>query len=145
MNALAALERPDERLVLEERAVGDRIVDPLEILLQPPAGTDRQMADLGVPHLPLGQTDSLARGDEAPVRIGRPQVVEDGRARERDGVSRSRRRAAPAVEDDERYERAARQISAKDSISSEAPPTRAPSTSGCASSSAAFSGFTEPP
>ena len=57
-----------------------------------------------------------------------------------------RRRAAPAVEDDERYEvDAARQIAAKESGSSEAPPTRAPSIEGCESSSAAFSGLTEPP
>ncbi len=54
--------------------------------------------------------------------------------------------AAPAVEDDERYEvDAARQIAAKESGSSEAPPTRAPSTDVCDMSSAAFSGLTEPP
>ena len=51
-----------------------------------------------------------------------------------------------AVEHDERYEvEAARQIAAKESGSSEAPPTRAPSIDGCDKSSAAFSGLTEPP
>ena len=45
------------------------------------------------------------------------------------------RRAAPAVQDHERYERERcrrAQIAANDSTSSEAPPTSAPSTSGCA-------------
>ena len=40
---------------------------------------------------------------------------------------------------------AARQMAVSDSGSSDAPPTSAPSTSGCRSSSAALSGLTEPP
>ena len=58
------------------------------------------------------------------------------------------RRDSPAVEDDERYEgirAAVSHIALKESTSSDAPPTRAPSTSGCASSAPALSGLTEPP
>ena len=42
------------------------------------------------------------------VRVLRPEPVEDGRVGEVDGVPRPGRRAAPAVEDDERYEWARR-------------------------------------
>ena len=75
-----------------------------------------------------------------------PQPVEDRRVRELDRVSRAGRGAAPPVEDDERYEgKLRRQIAAKESTSSEAPPTSAPSTPGWPRSSAALSGLTEPP
>ena len=140
------LERAVERRVLEERAVADRDVHALEILEEDPARADREMADLGVAHLALRQPDRLARGLQRRVRKLAPEPVEHRRPRELDRVARPRRRAAPAVEDDERYEvDAARQIAAKESGSSEAPPTRAPSIDDCESSSAAFSGLTEPP
>ena len=58
-----------------------------------------------------------------------PQPVEHRRLGQLDGVARPGRRAAPAVEDDERYERdAVRHMAANESTSSEAPPTSAPST-----------------
>ena len=143
---LRALEGADEHRILEERAVADRGVHPLQVLEQDPAGPDRQMADLGVAHLPGRQADRLAGGREGRVRVLAPEPVEDGRVRELDSIARAGRRAAPAVEDDERYEvDAARQIAAKESGSSEAPPTSAPSIEGWARSSAAFSGLTEPP
>jgi hypothetical protein len=141
-------ERRHERLVLEERAVGNRPVDPLEVLVEHTAGADRQVADLGIAHLSRRQSDRFARCRESRVRVVRPEPVEHRRRRQLDRVSRTRRRAAPAVQDDERYEReraAASHIAANESISSDAPPTSAPSTSGCAISSAAFSGFTDPP
>ena len=111
------------------------------------------MTDLGVPHLPVGQADGGTRRGELRRREAAGEVVEDRGVREVDGVPRPRRRETPAVEDHERDERqalpahvaAARQIAAKDAGSSEAPPTSAPSTAGCPSSSLAFSGFTEPP
>ena len=55
------LECADERRVLEERAVADRAVHALEILEQDPAGADREVTDLGVPHLARRQADRLAR------------------------------------------------------------------------------------
>src|SRR5438046_89289 len=105
------------------------------------------MADLGVAHLAGRQADRLAGGLERRVRVLGPEPVEVRRVGEQDRVPRAGRRAAPAVEDDERYEReaAAWQIAVNDSTSSDAPPTRAPSTPCSASSSAAFSGLTEPP
>ena len=141
-----ALERPDERRVLEERAVADRLVHAHQVLEEDPPGADRQVPDLGVAHLPRRQPDRLAGGLQRRVRVLAPEPVEHRRRRQLDGVARPGRRAAPAVEDDERYEvDAARQIAAKESGSSEAPPTSAPSIAGCERSSAAFSGLTEPP
>ena len=125
----------------------------IEVLEEDAPGADRQVADLGVPHLARRQADGLARGRELGVRIALPEGVEDGRVRELDRVARPRRREPPAVEDDEDDElrhactacAPARQIASNDAASSDAPPTSAPSTSGCARSTAAFSGFTEPP
>ena len=145
MDAVAALERRDERRDLEERAVRDRLVHAQQILVEPSAGADRQVADLAVPHLPGRQAGRLAGRLDRRVRELAPEPVEDRRVGKLDGVARAGRRAAEAVEDDERYEREARHIAANESTSSEAPPTSAPSIAGCARSSAAFSGFTEPP
>src|SRR5919199_6212947 len=134
---LRALERGDERGVLEEGALSDRAVYALEVLVEDPSRPDGQVPDLGVPHLPGGKADRLAGRLQRRVRIARPESVEDRRLRELDRVPRPRRRTAPAVEDDERYERESRaavsQIAVNDPTSSEAPPTRAPSTSGCSS------------
>ena len=69
-----APKRRDERHVLEEAAVRDRAVDPLEVLVEHAAGADRQMADLGVAHLPRRQTDRLARRSEPRVRVLAPQA-----------------------------------------------------------------------
>src|SRR5262249_10847357 len=148
VNPPAALEGAAEHWVLEQGAVGDRAVDALEVLVQAAAGADRQVADLGVPHLAGRQADRLAGRVESRVWIRPPEPAEDRRVGQLDGIPRPRRGAAPAVEDDERYEwcgDAARHIAANDSRSSEAPPTSAPSMSRSAQSSSAFSGFTEPP
>ena len=142
-----APERGDERLILEERAVRDRAVDALEVLIEHPAGADRQVTHLGVAHLSRWESDGLARCGQSRVRVLRPQPVEHRRRCELDGVPRTRGRTAPPVEDDERYEReraAASHIATNESMSRDAPPTSAPSTPGCASSSSAFSGLTDP-
>ena len=142
----ATLEGAAQGRVLEERAVLDRAVHAHQVLVEDPARPDRQVADLGVPHLAGRQADRLAGGLQLRVRVLGPDPVEDRRVGQLDGVARAGRRTAPPVEDDERYEgRAALQIAANEATSSEAPPTSAPSTSGCASSSAALSGLTEPP
>src|SRR6266508_97885 len=141
-----AAERADERLVLEERPIRYRAVHALEVLVENAPAADRQVADLRVPHLSRRQADRLSRGVERRVRVLAPEPVEHRRVRELDGVAGPRRCAAPTVEDDEHYEWiAAWQIAANDSTSRDAPPTRAPSTLGCPRSSAALSGFTEPP
>src|SRR5262245_28839731 len=146
VHVLAAVECSDQRRILEERAVLDRVVHTHQVLEQDAPGADRQVPDLRVPHLPVREADRLSRGLQRGVRVLAPQPVEDGRLRELDRVPRPGRGQPPPIEDDQRYERiAARQIAANDSTSSDAPPTSAPSTSGWASSSDALSGFTEPP
>ena len=145
-HALAPLEHGAQHRVVEERAVGDRVVDAFEVLRQPAAGADRQMADLGVAHLTWRKPGGLARRGERRVRPLRPEPVEHRCVGELDRVAGTGRGTSPAIEDDERYEwEAARQIAANDSTSRDAPPTRAPSMSGRAQSSAAFSRLTEPP
>src|SRR3954470_5317976 len=148
MDAPSALEGGAQRRVVDQGAVGDRLVDTHQVLVEPPARADRQVADLGVPHLPGREPGGLARRLDRRVRVLGPETVEHGRLRQVDGISWTGGRAAPSVQDDERYERTstdARQIAANDSTSSDAPPTSAPSTEGCPSRSAAFSGLTEPP
>src|SRR4029079_7402976 len=141
-----ALERRHQRTVLEERAVADGGVHALQILEEDPPGADRQVPDLGVAHLPGREPARLTGCRKRRVRKLAPEPVEDRRPRELHGVAGTGRSAAPAVEDDERYEvNAARQSAAKESGSSEAPPTSAPSIEGWERSSAAFSGLTEPP
>ena len=131
VHAAAALEGRAQRGVLEERAVGDRAVDAHQVLVEPAPCADRQVPDLRVAHLPRRQARCLAGRIEGRVREVAPEAVEDRCVRQLDGVAGTGRRAAPPVEDDERYERvAARQIARKESTSSDAPPTSAPSTSG---------------
>src|SRR5207248_5529459 len=128
MDAPPALEQAAQHRVVEQRAGGERPVDASEVLVEAASGADRQVPDLGVAHLAGGQANGLARGVERRVRKLAPEPVEDRRVRELDRIARTRRCAAPAVEDDERYEwgAAARQIAANDSTSSDAPSTRAP-------------------
>ena len=154
MDVAAALarapERGRERVVPCERAVLDREAHTREVLEQDPAGPDREVPDLRVPHLSRRKPDRLTRGGEHGVRVAIPERVEDRRAGELDRVSRSGRSDAPAVQDDEddgpqAASTPARQIASNETRSSEAPPTSAPSTSGSARSTAALSGFTDPP
>src|SRR5581483_395317 len=128
VHLLSPLEGRDERRVVEERAVLDGLVDPHQVLVEHPAGADRQVAHLGVAHLSRWEAYGLAGRIERRVRTLGPEPVEDGRLRLRDGISRAGGRAAPAVEDDEDYRTAARQIAANESGSREAPPTSASST-----------------
>src|SRR6266550_3044840 len=148
MHPLASFEGAHQGRVLEERPVFDRLVDAHEVLKQDASGADREVSDFAVAHLSGRQPDGLARRVERGVRERLPQPVEVRGVGELHGIARSGRREAPAVEDDERYEgmlAPARQIAMKDSRSSDAPPTSAPSTSGWLSRTAALSGLTEPP
>ena len=149
--AAGALAGGEQRLVLEEGAVGDRVVDPGQVLLDDRPGAEVEVADLGVAHLPVGQADVATLGREPGVREALPEVVEDRGLGERDRVAGPGLGQAPAVEDDERdrgdgqrgqvAQPAASTIAAKSSGSSAAPPTRAPSISGRPSSSAALRGL----
>ena len=100
--AAGALAGGEQRLVLEEAAVGDRVVDPRQVLLDDRPGAEVEVADLGVAHLPVGQADVAALGGELGVGEAAPEAVEDRRLGERDRVARAGLGQAPAVEDDER-------------------------------------------
>ena len=80
------------------------LVHAHQVLVEDAARPDRQVADLGVPHLAGRQADRLAGGLQLRVRVLGPEPVEDRRVGQLDGVAGAGRRAAPAVEDDERYE-----------------------------------------
>ena len=73
--------------VLEKGAVLDRLVDPEDVLLDDPARSQVQVADLAVPHLPVGQADRLSRCVETSAGEPLPEAVEDGGPGERDRVS----------------------------------------------------------
>ena len=97
--APGAVAGVEQRRVFEEAAVGDRVVDPRQVLLDDRPGAEVEMADLGVAHLPVGQPDVAPLGGEFRVRIRAPETVEDGRLGQRDRVARPRRGEAPAVQD----------------------------------------------
>ena len=99
-----ALEGRDERRVLVERSVANRLVHSHQVLEEDPARADRQVTDLRVAHLALRQPDRLAGRLQRRVWVLAPEPVEHRRLSELDGVARPGRRAAPAVEHDERYE-----------------------------------------
>ena len=108
MNASTPFASPrecfDERRVLEEVAAADRPGHAHQILVDDPPGADREVTDLGVPHLSVGQPDRFARGIELRMREPFEERVEDRRGRELDRVAGPRRGEPPAVENDERYE-----------------------------------------
>ena len=85
--AAGALAGGEQRLVLEEAAVGDRVVDPGQVLLDDRAGAEVEVADLGVAHLAVGQADVAALGRELRVRVALPELVEDRRLGKRDRVA----------------------------------------------------------
>ena len=161
--------RDEEGRALEERAVGDRGVDPGQVLEDGPAGTQVEVPHLGVAHLSRRQADGIlgraedgvrpvARADRArsasaprrwrPRRVGAdPEAVEDDED-DRSGSARSvprldaRSRAAPRAA---AVSPARATIPAISSGFSEAPPTSAPSIAGSARNSAMFADVTLPP
>ena len=78
VHALAALERARQHRALEERAVLDRLVHAHQVLVEPAAGADRQVADLAVPHLAGWQARRLARGLDRRVRELAPERSKTG-------------------------------------------------------------------
>ena len=91
----------DEDLVLGDGAVLDGVVDAAELLEHDAAGTDVEVAHLGVAHLAVGQAHVLAGGAQRGVRELGVERVEVGVARAGDGVLIVRRGQAAAVHDDE--------------------------------------------
>ena len=89
--------------VLEEFMVTDGHVDLDEVLVDHAAGAQVHVADLGVAHLPVRQTDVFAAGLQVAVRIFRTQAVDDRRALRPDGVGIIVFALAPTVEDHQKY------------------------------------------
>ena len=88
-----------ERWVAVERAVGGCAVDAREDLRDDAAGADIHMADLGIAHLAVGQTDIAVRGVEQAVWATRHQSIPDRRPCLGDGIVVVRVAVAPTVED----------------------------------------------
>ena len=101
VDVLASLEGADERGVLEERPVLDRLVHAHQVLEEHATGADRQVPDLGVAHLARRKADRLAGCLERRVRVLGPEAVEDRRVGELDGVAGAGRSEAPPVQDDQ--------------------------------------------
>ena len=145
----------DENLVLGDGAVLDGIVDARKLLEHDAAGTDVEVTHLGVAHLAVGKAHVLARSTERGVGVLHVQAIKEGRLGSGDGVLAIGRSQAAAVHDNQEcrkmtlchmsYSPALTTIEAKSAALSEAPPTRAPSTSGLATSSAMLPGLAEPP
>ena len=91
----------EEGGVLEEAPVLDRLVDPQDVLFDDATRPEVEMPHLGVSHLAVAQAHGASRGVQGRVRVLVPEVVEDGRAGQRDRVSLARFAQAPPVEDDE--------------------------------------------
>ena len=84
--------------VLDQRAVGDGLVDARQVGHGDPAGAEIHVADLGIAHLALGQADEGLRGVDQALRAGRDQPVVVGRARIEDGVVARVGTMSPAIE-----------------------------------------------
>src|SRR3954454_22367545 len=106
MDPPSALEGIAQYLVVEQRAVGDRLVDTHQILVEPSARADRQVTDLGVPHLPGRQPGGLARSLDRRVRVLGPEPFEHRRLRQVYGIPRTGGRAGPTLPGEQRYARA---------------------------------------
>ena len=93
-----AVDQVAQRRRFADLAVGDRVGDALQGLLDDTAGPDVEVTDLGIAHLAGRQADILAGGSQQGVRTGLPQAVEGGRARLTDRVVGRLLAPAPAVQ-----------------------------------------------
>src|SRR5262249_52025340 len=81
-----------------EPAFRDRRIDARQILKYHPAGADIGVADLGIPHLPVGQADIMLARLELRMRPPRDQSMPVRRLRHFDRVVVGLRSLAPSVE-----------------------------------------------
>ena len=105
MRRAAALFKLGDKLLQRRQACdlafGEHLVDAREILDDDPAGTDIGVADLGIAHLPVGQTNVMLARVELGMRPAPHQLVPDRGFRLIDRVVGAVRPLAPAVEDAE--------------------------------------------
>src|SRR5258705_6481755 len=84
--ATGAVACGQQGVVFEEAAVGDRVVDPGQVLLDDRTGAEVEMTHLRIAHLPVGKADVTALGGKFGVWKLRPETIEDRRLGEEDGV-----------------------------------------------------------
>ena len=96
-------QRGAQHVVVGERIARYRVVDPGDRLRHHCSGSQREVAHLRVAHLPIGQPDARPGGAQRAAGAVRPQLVEHGRACQRDRVARTGRGDPPAVQHDQAH------------------------------------------
>ncbi len=108
----------------EERTIGDRRVDPRQVLEHRPARSQIQVADLGVAHLARRQPDGILRGAQDRVGPALEEPPPDGHRGCGDRIGRGVAPHAEAVEDHEDDRPRPRQRGARHGFGHEAAVTR---------------------
>src|SRR3954464_4342531 len=99
--AASVLHGGEQGLVAEEVAFLDHEIDLGDVHVNDAPGTDVQMADFTVTHLPLGETYVASAGvNEGVGEIAQHGIVK-GFARERDGIGLGGGSVAPTIENHE--------------------------------------------
>src|SRR5579862_5221088 len=101
VNAFACGQGTSEDVVFRKASAFDRVVDQGQRLRDDGPRAQRQMPDLGVSHLARRQAHARATGLKLSVRAARPELVKNGRLRQRDCIAWTGRRDAPAVHYDQ--------------------------------------------
>ena len=76
-----------QNAILLQFAVSDRFVDPGQVLINNPSRAEIEMTDLGISHLPFGQTDVLPARAQRRARIILIETVVKRRLREQGRVT----------------------------------------------------------
>ena len=169
VEASAGLGRPPARLQQRrpgrEAAIGDRRIDPRQILQDRPPSTQVEVPNLRIAHLPGGQTDRIFGGAQDRVRPVTQQTPPGGHGGRGDRVRRWIVTDPEAIQDDEddgsrapRRRRGHTDPARAEAVSparatipaissglSDAPPTSAPSIDGSAMNSSIDADVTLPP
>ncbi|MNE46637.1 hypothetical protein D3C80_1409860 [compost metagenome] len=95
------VDRAAEYGVVEEFAVLDGLGDPGKVLVHHATGTEVHVADLGVAHLPVRQTDVHAGAGDQAVRLGGAQAIVDRRVGRIDGVVVGAFAVTETIQDDQ--------------------------------------------
>jgi len=94
----AALHRPEQKLVVKERAGAEGLIDARDIHQHHTSGSHIQVPHFAIAHLPFGQSHGRSRSVNQGVWKFRQQLVVIGFARERDGVALRLGAITPAVQ-----------------------------------------------
>ncbi len=100
---LQFLDEAGEHRRLCDLAAGDGVADPRQVLHHHAAGADIEMADFGVAHLAVRQSDIVTGGVKEPARPGFPQPIEGRRFGLPHGIVGVVLAPAEAVEDHQHH------------------------------------------